>query len=77
MKISFELLQEKDMPQSKAFLSENQNLAFVVKLDGGLMYGYSLTRMDKKGSDVFHLLRGHLPAISRPGHRKPLYAICP
>jgi len=37
--------------QIKAFLSESQNIAIIAKLDGmtiGLIYGYSLTRMDGK-----------------------------
>jgi len=38
------------------FLQEKQNLAFVAKLNGeiiGLLYGYSLTRMDKGGPQFF------------------------
>ena len=71
MNLSFELLQEKDIPQLqevvegwtdynpqqiKAFLSEQQNIAHVAKLDDtliGLIYGYSLTRMDGKAPQFF------------------------
>jgi GNAT superfamily N-acetyltransferase len=66
MNLTFEKLQENDIPQIKEiiewfmecnfeqikmFLSEPQNIAIVAKLDGkiiGLIYGYSLTRMDGK-----------------------------
>lgn len=66
MNITFEKLQENDIPQIKeiiewfmeynfeqikVFLSEPQNIAFAAKLDDkiiGMIYGYSLTRMDGK-----------------------------
>jgi GNAT superfamily N-acetyltransferase len=40
----------------KAFLSEKQNIALIAKLDGkiiGLVYGYSLTRMDDVAPQFF------------------------
>ena len=42
--------------QIRAFLSEKQNIAIVAKLDGkiiGLMYGYSLTRLDYETPQFF------------------------
>ena len=42
--------------QIKAFLSEKQNMAHIAKLDGtiiGLIYGYSLTRLDGKEPQFF------------------------
>jgi len=42
--------------QIKAFLSEEQNIALIAKLDGvtiGLIYGYALTRMDGKAPQFF------------------------
>ncbi|MCL2462961.1 MAG: GNAT family N-acetyltransferase [Defluviitaleaceae bacterium] len=47
---------EYDPEQIRAFLSEKQNYAFVPKLGDkvvGLIYGYSLTRMDGKSSQFF------------------------
>ncbi|MCL2168751.1 MAG: GNAT family N-acetyltransferase [Defluviitaleaceae bacterium] len=71
MNLSFELLQEKDIPQIreivesfmeydheqiKAFLSEKHNIVLVAKLDNGvigLIYGYSLARLDKRLPQFF------------------------
>ena len=71
MNVSFEILQEKDIPslkeiiegfmkynleQIKVFLSEKQNIALIAKIDDktiGLIYGYSLTRMDGKAPQFF------------------------
>ena len=71
MDLSFELLQENDIPlvkeiiesfmkynsdQIRLFMSENQNIALCAKLDKkiiGLIYGYSLTRMDGKAPQFF------------------------
>ena len=42
--------------QIKAYLSEKQNTAHIAKLDGttiGLIYGYSLTRLDGKEPQFF------------------------
>ena len=47
---------EFDVGQIKLFLSEKQNIALAAKLDGkiiGLIYGYSLTRMDGKAPQFF------------------------
>ena len=47
---------ECNLEQIKVFLSERQNIAIVAKLDGkiiGLIYGYSLTRMDGKAPQFF------------------------
>lgn len=47
---------EYDYEQIKVFLSEKQNIAIVAKLDGktiGLIYGYSLTRIDGKSPQFF------------------------
>jgi len=64
----FEKLLEKDIEkivdwfpdfsveQIKTFLSEEQNIAFVARLDGeiiGLIYGYSLTRMEDASPQFF------------------------
>ena len=71
MNLSFELLQEKDIPSIReliegfmeydhaiirAFLSEKRNIALVAKLEDkiiGLIYGYSLARMDMKAPQFF------------------------
>lgn len=71
MDITFELLQKEDISQIEEiikgfmsfnpdriqlFLSENQNIALVAKLDKkiiGLIYGYSLTRMDGQMPQFF------------------------
>ncbi|MCL2566455.1 MAG: GNAT family N-acetyltransferase [Defluviitaleaceae bacterium] len=64
MLLSFELLNENDIGQTaifgtsniRGFLSEKHNLAFSAKLDGdiiGLLYGYSLIRMDNAKPQFF------------------------
>jgi len=45
-----------DEEQVKKFISEKQNIAFAAKLGGvciGLIYGYTLTRMDMKKPQFF------------------------
>ena len=86
MGLSFEIMQEEDIPaieeilvefteykpeQIKAFISEKQNIALVAKLDKkviGLIYGYSLTRMDGKLPQFFIYSVDIHPAYQNKGY---------
>lgn len=51
-----EVFMESSHEDIASFLSERQNIALVAKLNGkiiGLLYGYALTRMDKKAPQFF------------------------
>jgi len=85
MSLTFEMLQEKDIPQLKdilenylenpeqikAFLAEKQNIAIAAKCDDkviGLIYGYSLTRMDGKAPQFFIYSVDIHPAYQEKGY---------
>lgn len=57
--------------QMEVFLSEKQNIAFTAKLDGmtiGLLYGYSLTRLDGKLPQFFIYSVDIIPAYQNKGY---------